>query len=219
MEVIIKHFPETEDAEEAKRTLHELQTNELEGLIVQLPLPDNMKEPQSVLEEIDPKTDVDCLTMFCLGALTAGDPLVVPPTAAAVFELLSAHDISLEGKHIVVVGHGKLVGKPLSILLTQKTTTVSILNEYTKDLTHHTKQADILISATGVKDLIKGDMVKEGAIVIDAGTSVAGRKVFGDVDQESVLPKVSLLSPVPGGVGPVTVAKLFENVVELGLRR
>lgn len=219
LDVVVKQFPDVSETEEAKKIVRDLQNEAaVDGLIVQLPLPDTMQHPQSVLEEINPSVDVDCLTMFSLGLLAAGSPLVVPPTPAAILELLNAYEVDLHGAHVVLVGYGKLVGKPLSILLTQEHTTVTVCNEHTRDLGKHTREADILICATGVKDLIRGDMVKEGAVVLDAGTAVEGRKVSGDVHRESVVEKARLLSPVPGGVGPVTVAKLFENVVELGLR-
>lgn len=198
------------------RRLYEIQKDEtLSGLIVQLPLPKGLNQVK-ILEVINPKLDVDCLVPENLGRLTAGAPKILPPTASAILHILKFHKIKLLGKHIVIIGRGDLVGKPLAILLTQEKNTVTSCNKYTKNLAAITCQADILISAVGKRNLITGKMVKKGAIVLDAGTSFCQGKICGDVEFEEVRKKAKLISPVPGGVGPVMVAKLIENLLLVG---
>ncbi len=184
------------------------------ALIVQLPLPEHINARQ-VLENINPKLDVDCLTSFNLGKLTAGIYNILPPTPAAIIYLIKEYKINIKSKHIVIVGKGELVGKPLSILLTQDQNTLTVCNKHTKNLESYTKQADLIISAVGKKDLITGSMVKKDVIIIDAGVNFRGKKIFGDVDFTSVSKKAKFITPTPGGVGPVTVAKLLENILSI----
>jgi methylenetetrahydrofolate dehydrogenase (NADP+)/methenyltetrahydrofolate cyclohydrolase len=190
---------------------------DLSGLIVQLPLP-SFLNARTVLEQIKPEYDVDCLTSFNLGKLTAGIYTILPPTPAACLHLLRAQKISILGKHVVVVGRGDLVGKPLGVLLTQEKNTITLCNEYTKNLAKFTRQADILITAVGVPHLISGKMVKKGVVVLDAGINFKNRKLYGDCKFNEVAKKASFITPVPGGVGPVTVVKLLENVLKLAER-
>ncbi|MEW6408176.1 MAG: tetrahydrofolate dehydrogenase/cyclohydrolase catalytic domain-containing protein [Patescibacteria group bacterium] len=186
----------------------------LSGLIVQLPLPKNINQFK-VLAQIKPELDVDCLAPENLGRLTAGRPLVLPPTASAILHILKFYKIKLSGKYIVVVGRGNLVGKPLAILLTQEKNTVTSCNKYTKNLAKITLQADILISAVGKRNLITGKMAKKGAVVLDAGTVFYKGKINGDVKFNEVKKKAKLISSVPGGVGPVMVVMLLKNILIL----
>jgi methylenetetrahydrofolate dehydrogenase (NADP+)/methenyltetrahydrofolate cyclohydrolase len=203
------------DTEELIEKINIIQNDDkLSAVVVQLPLPKKI-DARNVLEIIKPELDVDCLTSFNQGKLTTGMPVILPPTAAACLHLLKKYKINLDGKHVVIVGRGDLVGKPLSIILTQDRNTITACNKYTKNLKNITLQADILITGTGVVNLIKGEMVKKGVIVIDAGTGFKGKKIFGDCEFKSVYEKAKLITPVPGGVGPVTVAKLLENVFDL----
>lgn len=193
--------------------------NSIQAILVQLPLPKHIKT-NNVIAAISPKKDVDGLTPENVGKLLLEENTIVPPTAAAIIEILSYYKINISGKHIVLVGFGKLVGKPLAamISLSNKQATLTVCNKQTKNLSYYTRQADILISAAGVAVLIKKDMVKKNAIVIDAGTSHIDGKIVGDVDFESVKNKAKFITPSKGGVGPVTVAKLLENVIKLSLK-
>ncbi len=206
-------FPKKIKTETLCRKVKAIQRQKLSGLIVQLPLPRHLNT-QAVLDFVDPKIDVDCLTSYNIGKLATETQEILPPTCGAIMDLLKAYKIDLKGKHVVVVGRGDLVGKPLSILLTQKLITLTICTKFTKNLGKLTKQADVLISGVGKPNLIRASMIKRGAVVIDAGFYKRDKKVYGDVDFEKVVKKASKISPVPGGVGPVTVAKLLENVVK-----
>lgn len=190
------------------------QQKDITGLIVQLPLPRGLNK-RRVLDAVDPKKDVDCLTSRNLGFLAAGNAFFYPPTAAAVLEIMEEYEIDVVGKHVVVIGKGDLVGKPLGILLMQESATISVCNRQTPDLSHFTKQADIIIGAAGVGHLVTAKMVKDNVIIIDAGTSFIDGKLVGDVKFDEVAQKASFITPVPGGVGPVNVAKLLENCVTL----
>ena len=208
-------FPKDIKEEELIDKINEIQSQEdITSIIVQLPLPKQLNK-RKVLDTLDPNKDVDCLTSYNLGKLAAGITRVMPPTAGAVMEIIERHKITTKGKHIVVVGKGDLVGKPLSILLTQDSATMTVCNKHTENLAHYTRQADIIITATGVPGLISVEMVKEGVVVIDAGTSFIGKKLVGDVAFTEVAEKSELITPVPGGVGPITVAKLLKNCVSL----
>lgn len=198
------------------------------GIIIQLPLPKHINTNQ-VLEIINPNKDVDGLTPTNLGKLLVGNPIVLPPTPAGIITLLEKYNIKLAGKNVVLVGYGKLVGKPLAAMLAlaNKETTLTICNAQTKNLTDFTRKADILITAAGVPNLIKAEMVKKGAVVIDASTTLLRAKgkelrakIVGDVDFEEVKNRCSYITPPVGGIGPMTVAKLLENVVLLsGLKQ
>lgn len=183
----------------------------LSGLIIQLPLPKKLNA-RNILERVREDIDVDCLTSRKLGKLTADIAEIMPPTPAAIMEIIKEYNIKYKNKHIVVVGRGELVGKPLGILLTQKQNTITMCGKYTVNLKKYTRQADILITAVGKKNLITGNMIKDNIIVLDAGTILINKKLFGDVDFKNVSKKASMITPVPGGIGPVTVAKLLENV-------
>ena len=190
------------------------------GLIVQLPLPNGL-DPNAVCETIWPDVDVDGLSSMSIGAIANGDMGgFIPCTAKGIVELLKSYVIPLSGKHAVIVGRSNIVGKPLAMLLLQEDCTVTICHSKTRFLNTYTRQADILVSAVGNPGLITGDMVKRGAAVIDVGiTRGDDGKLHGDVDFESVEPVAGWLTPVPGGIGPMTVAMLMENVIIAEERR
>jgi methylenetetrahydrofolate dehydrogenase (NADP+) / methenyltetrahydrofolate cyclohydrolase len=183
------------------------------AIILQLPLPSRINT-QYILDSVMPSEDADVLSSRSKGLLVACKSPVIPPTAAAVLEILQVHNISLAA-HCVIVGMGLLVGKPLSWLLADKTASLALIHSKTPDIARFTKEADILIAGTGQPGLISGDMVKSGVVAMDAGYSKMDAKVVGDIDFDSVAPKASLITPVPGGIGPVTVAMLLKNVVTL----
>lgn len=199
------------------RKIQELNNDKkIHGILVQLPLPKHINT-NNVIATISPKKDVDGLTPENIGKLLLEEKTIVPPTAAAILEILAHYKINISGKHIVLVGYGKLVGKPLAamISLSNKQATLTICNKQTKNLSYYTLQSDILISAAGIVNLIKTDMVKKGVIIVDAGTTRVGGKIVGDIDFEKVKNKAKFITPPIGGVGPVTVAMLFANVIKL----
>ena len=185
------------------------------GVILQLPIPKHLNS-QAAMDAIPLSKDVDVLSSEAFGKFTLGQFPILPPTVAAIFELLLYYKIPIKGKNVVIIGRGRLVGLPLTIFFQQQHATITSANSLTKNLSTLTRTADILISGVGKSGLVVGSMVKKGAVVIDAGTSVAKTQSLGDVDYKSVSAKASFISPVPGGVGPVTVACLFHNLVELG---
>ncbi len=194
------------------------------GILVQLPLPSQIREAK-VIETISPEKDVDGFHPVNVGKLVAGTPAFVPCTPAGVLELLLRYDVKPEGKHVVIVGRSNIVGKPLANLLVQKSptgnATVTVCHTRTRDLPEYTRQADILIAAAGRPQMITGDMVREGVVVIDVGvnrvddpTAKRGYRLVGDVDFDSVSEKAAAITPVPGGVGPMTIAMLMKNTVQ-----
>lgn len=193
----------------------------ISGILVQLPLPEHFS-CEAVLSEIEPSKDVDGLSPDNLGRLITGKPLFYPCTPLGIIELLSAHNIPIEESHCVIIGRGALVGKPLAnmLLLKQKcgNATVTVCHSRTRNLTEFTRMADILIVAIGKPEIIKEEMIKERVTIIDVGVNriktATGEKLVGDVDFLSVKDKVSAISPVPGGVGPMTVAMLLKNTVQ-----
>ena len=190
----------------------------VDGILVQLPLPKGLDEDQ-VLNAIRPDKDVDCFHPFNVGRLVIGDPVFLPCTPAGVMEMLKEYDIHVAGKHCVVLGRSNIVGKPMGALLLQQSGTVTTCHSRTPDLASFTRQADILVSAVGRVGLVTADMVKEGAVVIDVAMNRnAEGKLCGDVDYASVEPKASYITPVPGGVGPMTRAMLMENLLAAARR-
>lgn len=184
------------------------------GIIVQLPLPAKFSA-LDILDAIPLEKDVDVLSSRAFGLFALGKLAIVPPTAQAILLLLEHYNITWEGKHIVVVGAGRLVGLPTMLSLIMKKATFSSVNEKTKSLAAFTKQADILISGVGKPRLIKSSMLNKGVVVIDAGTSMEHGATSGDVDFNAAVGKVRAITPVPGGVGPLTVACLLRNLVVL----
>ncbi|MBI5166954.1 MAG: bifunctional methylenetetrahydrofolate dehydrogenase/methenyltetrahydrofolate cyclohydrolase FolD [candidate division NC10 bacterium] len=183
------------------------------GILVQLPLPPHIEE-RKVLEAVLPSKDVDGFHPANLGGLLIGNPLFVASTPAGILELLDQAGVMIEGKHAVVVGWSVIVGKPTAFLLLQRRATVTVCQIWTQDLAFHTRQADILVVAAGKPKLITAPMVKEGAVVIDVGINRFEGRLVGDVDFAPVAEKASFITPVPGGVGPVTVAMLLRNTLE-----
>ncbi len=188
------------------------------GLIVQLPLPPSL-DKQSVLNAIDSKIDVDCTSQINMDLFYGGNAYVEFPTAAAVMHMLDSTGEELSGKNIVVAGFGQLVGKPVSFLLEQRGLKVNIVRSKTENAEEFFRNADIIVSAVGKPKLITGNKIKSGSIIIDAGTAESEGGITGDVDYESVKNVASFVSPVPGGVGPVTVAKLLGNVLRVAKLR
>ncbi|CAD6493265.1 MAG: Bifunctional protein FolD protein [Candidatus Argoarchaeum ethanivorans] len=186
---------------------------EINGILVELPLPEHIDEHE-VMSAIEPSKDVDGFHPLNMGSMLIGKERFVPCTSEGIIRALEKYHIEVLGKNVVVVGHSNVVGKPTSIMLLNRNATVETCHVYTQNLKEHTLRADILIVATGVKGLITKDMVKEGVIIFDVGVTWVGEKVYGDVDFDSVIEKVKLISPVPGGVGPMTIAILMEHTIE-----
>ena len=182
------------------------------GIIVQLPLPKHINE-QAIIDAIIDKKDVDGFGIINKGKLFSGLPCIKSATPKGIMKLLEEYDIELEGKNAVVVGRSNIVGKPMAMMLLEKNATVTICHSRTKKLGEITKQADILIVAIGKDRFIKENMVKDGAVVIDVGTNRVDEKLYGDVDFENVKDKCAYISPVPGGVGPLTISSLLENTI------
>jgi len=189
--------------------------NDVHGILVQFPLPKHINE-KKIMQCIDPKKDVDGFNPVNFGNLFIGNESAgfVPCTPKGIIYALEKYNVDIPSKNAVVVGHSNIVGKPIAMMLLNRNATVDICHVYTRDLKKHTTNADILIVATGNKGLIGEDMVKQDAVVFDVGITWIDDKVYGDVKFEEVLPKVSLISPVPGGVGPITIAVLLEHTIK-----
>lgn len=188
------------------------QTENLSGLIIQIPLPEQLYTTK-VLNTIHPDIDVDCLTDINLGKLVMKTSLITPPTPGAVITILKELKTDLTGKDVVIVGAGALVGKPMAIMLLNERCTVTVCNSATINLKEKCLGADIIISGVGKKDLIRGEMVPENSIVIDTGFSFVEGKTYGDVSVKELGEKNVFVTPTPGGVGPITVARLLQNTV------
>ncbi len=216
-------FPTDISEEELLNTIDFINNDdEINGLIVQLPLPEHISVSK-VIESIDPEKDVDGFHPINVGKMVIGQPSFISATPAGVLELLKRYKIETEGKHCVVLGRSNIVGSPLSILMSKKSypgnSTVTVCHSKTKDLSSIIKQADILICAIGSPQFVKADMIKPGAVVIDVGIhripadNEKGYKIVGDVDFEDVRRETSYITPVPGGVGPMTIAMLLSNTL------
>ena len=202
--------------------------SDIDGLIVQLPLPKHINE-QRVIEAIDPEKDVDGFHPVNVGKMVLGLPSFVSATPWGILELINRYGIETSGKHCVIIGRSNIVGRPLANLLSQKAKpgdcTVTICHSRTKDLKEFTLKADIIIAALGVPEFLKGDMVREGAVVIDVGITrvkadtKTGFRLAGDVQFDEVSPKCSYITPVPGGVGPMTIIALLRNTLKASLLR
>jgi methylenetetrahydrofolate dehydrogenase (NADP+) / methenyltetrahydrofolate cyclohydrolase len=202
--------------EELIEKIEELNTDEtIHGILVQLPLPKHIFTP-NVIRAINPRKDVDGFTAYNLGKMqiSADFEDLAPCTPIGVVKLLEHYEVPIEGAEVVVVGHSNIVGKPLSIMLMNRNATVTTCHVHTKDLAQHTRRADIVCVGVGKKNLITAEMVKEGAVVVDIGCNRADDGgLCGDVDFENIKAKAKYITPVPGGVGPMTVACLMENTV------
>jgi methylenetetrahydrofolate dehydrogenase (NADP+)/methenyltetrahydrofolate cyclohydrolase len=217
-------LPDSTSEDELLKLIHALNKNDqFHGILVQLPLPRQI-DSQHVLETIDPKKDVDGFHPENVGLLSIGRPRFVPCTPKGIMRILSHYNIDLKGKHVVVVGRSNIVGRPISILTSLKQKgangTTTICHSGTPDISQFTKSADIIIVALGVPQFLTGEMLKDGAVVIDVGINridedtEKGYKLVGDAHWESISSKISAATPVPGGVGPMTIAMLVENTVE-----
>ena len=210
--------------EQLLRKIEELNRDKnIHGMLVQLPLPDHIDEDK-IINAIDPMKDVDCFHPQNVGRMLIGNPIFLTATPAGIQQMLIRSNIETAGKHVVIVGRSNIVGKPLAAMLMQRgsgaDSTVTVVHSMTKRLKEITSQADILVAAVGKPRFITADMVKEGAVVIDVGinripdpTAKNGCRLVGDVDFDSVAEKASLITPVPGGVGPMTIAMLMKNTL------
>jgi len=188
------------------------------GILVQLPLPKHIST-ENIIAAINPDKDVDGFHPYNVGGLVTGTPLFVPCTPRGIMELISRSGIDLTGKEAVVVGRSNIVGKPMAFLLLAQNATVTMCHSRTKDLPSVTRRADVLIAAIGKPRMIKADMVKEGAVIIDVGVNrLENGKLAGDVDFDEVAPRASYITPVPGGVGPMTIAMLMKNTLDAARR-
>lgn len=188
------------------------------GILCQLPLPSHIDE-RTVLRSISPDKDVDAFNPVNVGKIMIGEYDFAPCTPAGIMEMLDYYGISVEGKSCVVIGRSNIVGKPMSMLLLHKNGTVTVCHSRTRDLAEKTKQADILVVAIGKAKFVTADMVKSGAVVIDVGMNRIDGKLCGDVDFENVCEKTSYITPVPGGVGPMTIAMLMKNTLTAAVKQ
>lgn len=206
-------FPEDVGGGEVIRLIRQLNdASKIHGILVQLPLPPHLNE-RKILNTVSPKKDVDGFHPTNMGNLIIGDGTLVPCTPAGIMILLERAGVDIEGKHAVIVGRSGIVGKPVALMLLAKHATVTICHSKTGDLGEYTRRADILVVAAGRAKLITEDMVKEGAVVIDVGINRIDGKLCGDVDFEGVRKRASAITPVPGGVGPITIAMLMRNTI------
>lgn len=212
---ITHNMPDTISQDEIIATIKMMNDNpRIDGILVQLPLPKHV-DTDKILEVIDPKKDVDGFHAYNVGRLVTGLDSFVACTPLGVMKMFEEYNIELRGKDVCVVGASNIVGKPMASLLLNAEATVTITHIYTKDLKSHTSKADIVVVGVGVPGLIKEDMVKEGAIVIDIGINrIEDGSLVGDVDFENVSPKCTYITPVPGGVGPMTIAMLLSNTLK-----
>ena len=217
-------LPKTTTEDELLNKVHELNNNDaIDGYIVQLPLPSHI-DSQKILMAVDPAKDVDGFHPTNFGKMALNLPTFISATPYGIMELLERYNVETEGKHTVVIGRSDIVGRPISILMSRKSnpgnSTVTLAHSRTKNIAELTRQADIIISALGSPNFVKADMVKEGVVVVDVGItrvkddSEKGYKIVGDVDYEGVSKKASHITPVPGGIGPMTIAMLLKNTLQ-----
>ena len=216
---IIKRLPESSTKYDVIFEIEKLNEDPtVSAILLQLPLPDSLKEYEDeIINHISPEKDADGLTYVSLGKLMSGKSDIAPCTAKGIIELLDEYNIDIAGKNAVVMGRSLLVGKSVANLLEQRNATVTICHSKTKDLEFYTKHADILVVAIGKEKYVKAEMVKDGAIVVDVGINRIEGKIVGDVDFENVCEKCSYITPVPGGVGPMTIATLLTNTYKLAV--
>jgi len=219
----LTRFDSSASEEEIESDIKKKNDNkDVDGILLQLPLPDHL-DSEKLIEFIDPNKDVDGLTTENIGLLVSGNPRFVPATPLGIIELINRMGVELKGRNVVIVGRSKIVGRPLSIIMSGKgansNATVTLCHSWTSNLIDFTSQADVLIVSTGSANTINGSMIKKGAIVIDVGinkiedqTKKSGYRLVGDVDFDSAKTKASMITPVPGGVGPMTIAMLMKNV-------
>jgi methylenetetrahydrofolate dehydrogenase (NADP+) / methenyltetrahydrofolate cyclohydrolase len=227
---VIERLPETITENELLSLIDKFNKNpKIHGLLIQLPLPKHVNELR-ILESVDYKKDVDGFHPVNAGRLMIGEKCYLPCTPAGIHELLIRYNVDTAGKHAVVLGRSNIVGKPIANILLQKNKgancTVTVCHSATKDIAAITRSADIIIAAIGKANFLRADMIKEGVVIIDVGinriddpASKKGYKVVGDVDYNECYPKASLITPVPGGVGPMTIAMLMKNTLDSALKK
>jgi len=209
----IYKFPKTITEEELLKKIEQLNADKhTHGILVQMPLPEHIN-PTKIMNAISDIKDVDGFNPVNSGKLMNNDEILAPCTPKGVIYMLEKYNVNIKGSNVIVINHSPVVGKPLTLMLLNRNATVTVCHVFTKNLKEHTLGADILISAVGKPNLITEDMVKDGVVVVDVGISRIGGKISGDVDFENVKNKASLITPVPGGVGPMTVAMLLKNTV------
>jgi methylenetetrahydrofolate dehydrogenase (NADP+)/methenyltetrahydrofolate cyclohydrolase len=205
------NLPEDANLDDIMETIRGLNEREdVNGILLQLPLPGN-RDPAPAMAAIDPTKDVDGFHPVNMGSLLAGAERLVPCTPRGIIWALERLGVDLEGKEVVIVGHSNVVGKPLAAMMLNRNATVSVCHVFTKDLAAHTRKAEVLVVAAGVPGLIKRDMVRPGAYVFDVGINRVGNKTVGDVEFDEVLKVAAAVTPVPGGVGPLTVSMLMSQ--------
>lgn len=216
MRSTVIRYPQSTNEETILTKINELNNdNDVSAILVQLPVPSHLNS-LNIIQAISPLKDVDGITPENIGKISLGAvPYAYSCTPKGILRLLDTYGINPEGKHVVIVGRSNIVGKPLAQMLLNKNATVTICHSRTQNLSDITKTADILVSAVGKYKIIRKEMIKPGAVIIDAGTSKIDGKTCGDVDFENILNEVSHITPVPGGVGPMTIASLMENTYDL----
>lgn len=212
----VLRYPASVDEKFLLSKIQELNNEaDVDAILVQIPLPKSLNAAK-IIQAISPKKDADCLTPENVGKVSLGlKPYVYPCTPKGILRILDEYNIDVSGKHVVVVGRSNIVGKPVAQLLLNRNATVTVCHSFTQNLTEITKTADILISAVGICKLIHSGMVRRDSVVIDVGISKIDGKTTGDVDFDSLSNSVSCITPVPGGIGPMTIASLMENTYEL----
>ncbi|PID23504.1 bifunctional methylenetetrahydrofolate dehydrogenase/methenyltetrahydrofolate cyclohydrolase FolD [Sporosarcina sp. P7] len=220
MKSVLTKLPETVSEEDLLHEVEKLNQDEtIDGILVQLPLPKHIDE-NKVIRAISPEKDVDGFHPMNVGKMLIGQETFLPCTPYGIMQLLERSNVDIAGKHAVIIGRSNIVGKPMGQLLLQKDATVTYCHSRTEDLKKFTQQADILIVAIGIAKFITGDYIKEGAVVIDVGMNRdENGKLCGDVDYESAEKQASAITPVPGGVGPMTITMLLKNTVESAEKR
>ncbi len=214
LDLTIKQLPIETTEEELVSEIEALNVDpKVHGILIQMPLPKQIRE-NVILKTIDYRKDVDGFNPLNTGRLVVGADTYLPCTPGGIMHILEYHDIDLSGKNAVVIGRSNIVGKPIAMLLLEKNATVTICHSRTVDLKSHTKNADILVAAVGRPKFITGDMIKEGAVVIDVGINDVDGKIVGDVDFESTEPVAGYITPVPGGVGSTTISILIQNTLK-----
>jgi len=213
-------LPAETDEKRLLKIIEELnRDDEIHGILVQLPLPDHINS-DSIIEAVDPRKDVDGFHPYNIGRLFAGNPFHMACTPIGIIELLDRYNVEIEGKETVIVGRSNIVGKPLALMLLARHATITMCHTRTKNLSEVTRRAEILIAAAGKAEMITGDMVRDKAVVIDVGINrLESGKLVGDVAFSEVSQKASYITPVPGGVGPMTIAMLLKNTLNAAVRQ
>ncbi|GKQ42553.1 bifunctional protein FolD [Companilactobacillus sp. RD055328] len=212
-------LPESISEDELLNEVNKLnQRDDIDGFIVQLPLPEHISE-EKIVNAVNADKDVDGFAPYNVGKLFMNDPKQVPATAKGIMLLLEKYNVELDGKNVVIVGRSNIVGRPVAALMLNANATVTVTHSHTKNLSEVTKQADILIVAIGKSEFITSDYIKSGAVVIDVGMNRVDGKLSGDVDFDSAIKQASLITPVPGGVGPMTITGLMYQTIEIAKKR